>query len=882
MIDRTQAAARASLRQVIGLSGLAAALHGIAAYGLTYDFPLLGDPVKTVLNSTITMGAGLRMQAQSANLIGKANLNPNVCGIVNTGASTPPIQYMSCQTTLKDQTFAATHLVQSPGAATANTDDGDLNYDKGGFFSGVLKVTEDFKADYDGYGVFGRMLYFHDFVNSNFAQYHPDRITPDNYKTVGFPAATTYLPVTYLDVFGVPVRNFIGQNPLAYPGRRIYGPGGVVYDTRSDGETQREIGSALQWLDSYAYGVLPLWDNRELSFRVGRHTLNWGESTTLVNNSINSINPVDANNFYRIGSQVEEDFIPVNMVSVNFQPDDNTTIEAFYQLEWQPTEIPAAGSYFSSLDIGSKNAVDNLNIGFGGVAEDPSGIGRLLYNPLAQLGASASTMYRLPDVEARSSDQFGIKLGHYFEDFINGTDVAFYYEHYNSRLPLLSFYATNPSCARAAGAYWGQDSTHFFGNRDDHSALIQNCPNIPFVLPTALQLFADRGSGSNPIGGGATDHEPQYGSVAPLDTVKFQLEYPNNIQLFGTSFNTTLGSWSIQGEVAYRPHQPLQIDAQDLVFAANGPTLINCVQNTNCSGSPLLSRSQYADFSFDGNGNTVGYGSSDISPNVHDTINIGQVSELGGLLNIYGAGVLPSSSRAFPSFVIPYRGGKIGQNPACPYGMTAAQYSPSNPCWIQGWINLQTYELNLGATRVFGMTENWFKADQIELVGELGAMYVPNLPPLNQLQLEAFGTNFAASAGADGSGSDGSRQACSVSPDCVSGVDGLRFNPHQQDLTGYPDKLSWGYRVISIFKYESVLPGISLRPSVYYSQDVMGTSPGPGGNFVAGSKIASLNLETRYKSALTFTTGYTWLWGGGQYNPLSDRDFLQFFVTYQF
>ena len=140
----------------------------------------------------------------------------------------------------------------------------------------------------------------------------------------------------------------------------------------------------------------------------------------------------------------------------------------------------------------------------------------------------------------------------------------------------------------------------------------------------------------------------------------------------------------------------------------------------------------------------------------------------------------------------------------------------------------------------------------------------------------------AASAGADGSGANGSRQACSASTDCVVGGDGLRFNPHQQDLTGYPDKISWGYRVITIWKYESVLPGISLQPTLFYSQDVMGTSPGPAGNFVAGSKIASFNLETRYKSALSFTAGYTWFWGGGQYNPLSDRDFLQFFVKYQF
>jgi hypothetical protein len=114
------------------------------------------------------------------------------------------------------------------------------------------------------------------------------------------------------------------------------------------------------------------------------------------------------------------------------------------------------------------------------------------------------------------------------------------------------------------------------------------------------------------------------------------------------------------------------------------------------------------------------------------------------------------------------------------------------------------------------------------------------------------------------------------------GADGLRFNPHQQDFAGYPDSISWGYRVIAIFKYESVLPGISLQPTLFYSQDVQGTSPGPGENFVAGRKQTNVMLETRYKSALSFSTGYTWYWGGGQYNLLSDRDYLQFFLKYQF
>ncbi|RJF96435.1 DUF1302 family protein [Oleomonas cavernae] len=155
-------------------------------------------------------------------------------------------------------------------------------------------------------------------------------------------------------------------------------------------------------------------------------------------------------------------------------------------------------------------------------------------------------------------------------------------------------------------------------------------------------------------------------------------------------------------------------------------------------------------------------------------------------------------------------------------------------------------------------------------------------PALDQLQLEAPGTYYHASAGADGSGADGSRQACSLNPACSVGADGIRFNPHQEDLKGFADEWSWGYRVIGLFTYENVLPSIGLRPTLIWSQDVGGTSPGPGGNFVEGRKQADLMLETRYKDALSFTVGYTWFTGGGRYNLMRDRDYLQFFARYQF
>src|SRR3546814_2875996 len=74
---------------------------------------------------------------------------------------------------------------------------------------------------------------------------------------------------------------------------------------------------------------------------------------------------------------------------------------------------------------------------------------------------------------------------------------------------------------------------------------------------------------------------------AELDNPRIVFEYPENIHLFGLSFNTSIGDYSLQGEVAYRPNLPLQISIADLGFAALGPTLQSCGNTVDggCKGT---------------------------------------------------------------------------------------------------------------------------------------------------------------------------------------------------------------------------------------------------------------------------------------------------------
>jgi hypothetical protein len=52
------------------------------------------------------------------------------------------------------------------------------------------------------------------------------------------------------------------------------------------------------------------------------------------------------------------------------------------------------------------------------------------------------------------------------------------------------------------------------------------------------------------------------------------LEYPENIHMWGMSFNTTVGTWGVQGEFSFRPNAPMQLDTDQITIAALDSTCI--------------------------------------------------------------------------------------------------------------------------------------------------------------------------------------------------------------------------------------------------------------------------------------------------------------------
>ncbi len=843
-----------SNRHWLGKAAFAALICApLAATAIDIGIDSLG--IDGTLNNNITVGIQLRTEVQAEDLIGKANIDPNVCGGI----------YQSCQGLFKDQFYPSQRLSATPGAPSMRTDNGNLNYDKHDLTQGGIRLTQDITLTKGEFGFFARTISFYDAVNDRKKDQYRSLITAENFQRVG----TTNDPVSN--------RYFA----------RTYGPGEEIGLSRTDSTLRRQLIADVQLLEFNLFGKLPLpGTEKELSFKIGRQTVNWGESTLLVINSINQAQPVNTNNLYRFGFQLEEVFTPINMAFASFEPYEGGTVEAFYQFEWQPVEIPAPGSFFSFVDVGTQNLGNYVNLSFGGSADDIDKVGFFLDNPLSLVTGTTAHISRAPDRTPDGFGQFGIALKTYFEDFNSGTEVSLYFMNYHSKLPYVSFLSGQPSCARAEGNTAGPNGTGI--NAANTVDLLKACPRLPALVDRRAnqqftndsvsyisshvlsnpRILTDLGIGIDDLGAlgpllgaSADDNTADLDDLVKLDSGPFFFDYPKNIQLYGLSFNTTLGDFSIQGEAAFRPNLPVQVSIIDVAFAAAQPFLTRCHDATvGCAGS------QGGGTGFDGsaNGGRQDFDGSDAIDGCTSGVNCDTVNLI--------LGAAPSSARSFPSFLVAYRGETLGEG----FGGGAGGV------YIPGYERLQVMQYNLGLTRVLGATDNPIGADQILAVAEIGATHVLNQPGLDRLQLDAPGVYYHASAGADGSGADGSQQACSTNRQCVVGPDGGRFNPHQANLHNFATPFSWGYRLVGIFKYESVLPGISLQPFLIYSQDVDGISPGPAGNFIRGRKSVNFNLETRYKSALSFTVGYNWFFGGKEQNLYRDRDNLQVFARYLF
>ncbi len=330
-------------------------------------------------------------------------------------------------------------------ALSENSDDGNVNYDRG-LVSNVVKVTSEIELNYRNFGAFVRGTAFYDFENED-GERERTPLTDDALELVGSDAK---LLDAYLSA-------------------------------------------------NFDVGELPT------QIRAGEQVLSWGEST-FIQNSINIINPIDVAAIRVPGAELREALLPEGMVWGSLGILENASLEAFYLYDWKETVIDPPGSYFSSNDFVGEGG-ERVMLGFGAVADDiPFG-----FDPTRPGIGSVVPRGRTEDAD--DDGQYGVAL-RMFVPPLNDTEFGFYFINYHSRLPIVN--------ARTG---------------------------------TASYL--------DPTGSNFRDY---------AGTARYFISYPEDIKLFGFSFNTTLGQTGIalQGEISHRWDVPLQIDDIEILFAALG------------------------------------------------------------------------------------------------------------------------------------------------------------------------------------------------------------------------------------------------------------------------------------------------------------------------
>jgi hypothetical protein len=247
-----------------------------------------------------------------------------------------------------------------------------------------------------------------------------------------------------------------------------------------------------------------------------------------------------------------------------------------------------------------------------------------------------------------------------------------------------------------------------------------------------------------------------YVGAAPL--AGYRIEYPEDIRLYGLSFQTTVGGTALSGEVSYRPNMPLQVNPTDLAFGALGLPLSPVFQSGHASNTP----------------------GTDIDGYESHGVTQFQITAIKFIDQVMGASRMTLI-------------GEAGYN------------------HIEG-INTDVGSLRFGRDSLFGTG-----------------------------QLSSPATCRALNAA----------------------------TPQECNDDGYYTSNSWGYRLRANLDYSNVIAGINLSPNITWSHDVAGYGP----NFTEGAKAISLGVNADYKNTYTGSLSYTDFFGG-DYNTLTDRDFL--------
>ncbi|SIP90694.1 DUF1302 domain-containing protein [Aquipseudomonas alcaligenes] len=342
------------------------------------------------------------------------------------------------------------------------------------------------------------------------------------------------------DLFSEMVK-VVSEMDLRYQERHgVFIRGRAFYDFELEDDSRRhreisdggldEAGSSVDLLDAFVYGSWTVGE-RDLNARLGRQVINWGEGL-FYQNGIGATNPVDINALRAPGSEVKEAYMPTFMVYGSFELRDNLTVEGYWQpgKAWEASKIDPCGTYFSTLDplgedceyLSAAPLQEQITgrVGEALAFDSPAtaqawadSLAPGLVNNLLRGYIPTTFIPRAQDIDGDDSAQYGLALRWYVPE-LNDTELGFYYLRYNMQVPMI-------------GLTVGQ----------------------PVVLPVV-------------------------GALPDASSSRYYAEYLEKRDLFGISFNTSIGGDSIfnglslAGELSYRPDTPIALGLNEYLPTA--------------------------------------------------------------------------------------------------------------------------------------------------------------------------------------------------------------------------------------------------------------------------------------------------------------------------
>ncbi len=401
-------------------------------------------------------------------------------------------------------------LLDFDGNGTESTsDDGNRNYDKGDAFSQIFKGSHDLQIKHGNYGAFIRGKYWYDSAIENNSVEHGH--VSSAMVVDGAAAGRPYEVV-------------------------VYQPGKLDDSNYSD----LAKGKGATLMDAFVYGDFEVAD-MPISVRLGRQVVSWGESV-FIRGGVNAINAFDASAIRRPGVEVKEALLPSNMLYTNVGLTDDLSLEAFYLLEFQETNIDGCGTFFSTSD----NTAEGCN--FTTIHDS---------NNLSVARDETNGLRKASD-----DGQFGVALRYFAADL--DTEFGLYAMNTHSQVPLFGITLDTLDEAALQGAV-------VQGVTDAVTASVMQ--QVADGDVAAADAAATIGAG---VGATAPGAVAQAIGAARIGSSRYFNEYPEDIQLFGMSFATNVAGLAVSGEVSHKKDVPLQV---------NGPLTTRTALTNGVSGA---------------------------------------------------------------------------------------------------------------------------------------------------------------------------------------------------------------------------------------------------------------------------------------------------------